>query len=59
MFVVKQFIQAMMKHTNRFIDIPIDKNDIKKKIEEFQCLSKFPNVVGATDDTHTRRGSRI
>ena len=49
--VVKQFLRAMRNHKDRFIKFPYTK-EVKQKMEEFKCLSKFPNVVGAIDGSH-------
>ena len=50
--IVKQFLKAMRKHRNRFIKFPFTREELKQKIEEFKCLSKFPNVVGSIDGCH-------
>ena len=50
--IVKQFLKAMREHNNRFIKFPFTKEEVKQKIEEFKCLSKFPNVVGLIDGCH-------
>ena len=43
--IVKQFLKAMRKHKDRFIKFPYTKEEVKQKMEEFKCLSKFPNVA--------------
>ena len=42
----------MSKRKNEFIKFPSDDAAVKKKIEEFSCISRFPNVVGAIDGSH-------
>ena len=50
--ITKAFIKAIRKRKNEFIKFPVDTDDVNRKILEFQCLSKFPNVVGAIDGCH-------
>ena len=50
--ILNQFLKAMRKHKNRFIKFPVTKEDVRVKIEEVKCLSKFPNVVAAIDGCH-------
>ena len=49
--IVNFFLKATRKHKNRFIKFPVNK-EVREKIEEFKCLSKFPNVVGAIGGCH-------
>ena len=43
-FVVNQFLKAMSKRKNEFIVFPSDEAAVKKKIEGFSCISRFPMV---------------
>ena len=51
-FVTNQFLKAVRKKRDQFIQFPVQFDDAKKNIEDFKCPSKFPNVVGAIDGTH-------
>ena len=55
---MKQFLKAMRKHKDICIKFPYTKEEVKQKMEEFKCLSKFPNVVGAIDGSHFKIPAR-
>ena len=50
--VTKGVIKTIRKRRKDFIKFPIGPADIQKNIDDSQCLTKFPNVVGAVDDCH-------
>ena len=50
--ITKAFVKAIRKRKDDFIKFPVEIDDVRVKIRDFQCLSKFPNVVGAIDGSH-------
>ena len=48
----KAFIKAIRKRRKDYIKFPIGPADSKKNIDDFEGLTKFPNVMGAVDGCH-------
>ena len=52
MNVKEEFCSALMRQANNFIKFPKTEAETRKSIQEFQDISRFPQVVGALDGSH-------
>lgn len=51
---VHQVCRAIARHRSKFIYFPKNVVDMRKVVNGFYSLSRFPKVVGAVDCTHVK-----
>ncbi|XP_052807745.1 putative nuclease HARBI1 [Mya arenaria] len=51
---IDRVTNALCRHINRFISMPVDDAEIRIKKKEFYSIAGFPNVLGCIDCTHVR-----